>query len=123
MRSLLPLTLQILFFILIARLADQLVKWFHLPVPGSIVGIAILFALLKSGIVRLRWIERGSKWLLAEMLLFFIPATVGIMKYTSLIAHSGLIIAATIACSTIAVMLCSGLIGQWVSGRKEKGIG
>ncbi|GGD89520.1 CidA/LrgA family protein [Paenibacillus nasutitermitis] len=122
MRTLLPLTLQILFFILIARLADHLVIWFHLPVPGSIVGIALLFALLKLGIVRLRWIERGSKWLLAEMLLFFIPATVGIMNYTSLIAHSGLIITATIAFSTVAVMLCSGLVGQWVSGRKEKGI-
>lgn len=42
------------------------------PVPGSIVGIGMLFALLKCKIIRLEWIELGSQWLLAEMLLFFL---------------------------------------------------
>lgn len=120
MKSLFNLILQILFFILMAQIADHLVEWLNLPVPGSIAGILLTLALLKLKLVRLNWIERGSRWLLADMLLFFIPATVGIMNYTSLIVHSGFVIILTIAASTIAVMLFSGLIGQWISGRQKK---
>jgi len=122
MKSLFFLLAQILFFVILAKTADLLVNWLHLPIPGSIVGIALLFALLKLKIIRLSWIERGSKWLLAEMLLFFVPAAVGIIKYQDLVIHSGLFIFLTIALSSLAVMSCSGLIGQWMSMRREKGV-
>ena len=46
------------------------------------------------------------------MLLFFIPATVGVVKYKSLVVHSGLRIAAVILVSTLAVMACAGWIGE-----------
>ncbi|TDG00778.1 CidA/LrgA family protein [Paenibacillus piri] len=119
MKTLLKTVFQIILLIVISQLTDAFVRWMQLPVPGSIVGIVVLFALLKLNILRLEWIELGSKWLLAEMLLFFIPATVGIVNYKSLVVHSGLPIAVTIICSTAAVMLCSGLIGQRLSARKE----
>jgi len=123
MKSFFSLLAQILFFVILAKAADLLVNWLHLPIPGSIVGIALLFALLKLKIIRVNWVERGSKWLLAEMLLFFTPAAVGIIKYQSLVVHSGLLIIITIAASSLAVMFCSGLIGQWMSMRREKGVG
>ncbi|MET3290559.1 UNVERIFIED_CONTAM: holin-like protein [Brevibacillus sp. OAP136] len=120
MNRLLKLIGQVLFFIVIAKLADAVVAWLHLPIPGAILGICALFALLKLKVIRLDWIETGSKWLLSEMLLFFIPATVGIVNYKSLVMTSGLWIALTIICSTIVVMLCSGLIGQMITRRKER---
>ncbi|MWV46309.1 CidA/LrgA family holin-like protein [Paenibacillus sp. HJL G12] len=119
MKSLFKIVLQVLFFILIAQFSDMLVLWLHLPVPGSIVGIIILYALLKLKVIRLDWIELGSQWLLSEMLLFFIPATVSIINYKTLIMNSGLQVLATIAGSTIVVMLCAGLIGQRISKGKE----
>ncbi len=61
----------VVFFVVIAQIADVIVQWLGIPVPGSIVGIGMLFALLKCKIIRLEWIELGSQWLLAEMLLFF----------------------------------------------------
>ncbi|RNB90439.1 CidA/LrgA family holin-like protein [Brevibacillus fluminis] len=120
MNRILKLIGQVLFFIVIAKLADAVVAWLHLPIPGAILGICTLFALLKLKVIRLDWIETGSKWLLSEMLLFFIPATVGIVNYKSLVMTSGLWIALTIICSTIIVMLCSGLIGQMITRRKER---
>lgn len=108
---------QVVFFIVVARIADVLVDWLHLPIPGSILGIAVLFALLKLGVIKLRWIDRGSKWLLGEMLLFFIPAAVGIINYGSLVVSSGWQIALTIIASTAAVMACAGWIGERIAAK------
>ncbi|THF73399.1 CidA/LrgA family protein [Cohnella fermenti] len=114
---------QVIFFILLSQGADAVVRWLNLPIPGTILGILVLFALLELKVIRLDWIELGSKWLLAEMLLFFIPATVGIINYKSLVVHQGLSIALVILLSTLAVMLCAGLTGQWLSARQGEGGG
>jgi holin-like protein len=118
MRKLLKTTAQVLLFIVLAQLSDAIVEWLHLPISGSIVGIFILFALLQLKVVRMEWIELGSKWLLAEMLLFFIPAAVGITNYKSLVVHSGIFIFLSILISTIAVMLFAGLIGERLAGKR-----
>lgn len=120
MKSLFKTIAQVLFFILLAKLSDELVIWLHLPIPGSIVGILLLFTLLELKVIRLDWIELGSKWLLSEMLLFFIPATVSIINYKSLIQTSGIKIFISIIGSTLLVMLCAGLISQWIADRKER---
>jgi len=56
--------------------AEQLVTWGHLPLPANLVGMLLLLALIVCRIVPLKWVREGSKWLLAEMLLFFVPAVV-----------------------------------------------
>lgn len=117
MKTLLKTAAQVVIFILLARLSDAIVKWLHLPVSGSIVGIIILFTLLQLKVIRMEWIELGSKWLLAEMLLFFIPAAVGITNYKSLLMHSGIFIFLSIFISTIAVMVFAGLIGERIAGK------
>jgi holin-like protein len=118
MKTLLITAAQVGIFILLAGLSDAIVKWLHLPISGSIVGIIILFALLQLKVIRMEWIELGSKWLLAEMLLFFIPAAVGITNYKSLVVHSGIFIFLSILISTIAVMLFAGLIGERIAGKR-----
>ncbi|MGG1556049.1 CidA/LrgA family protein [Paenibacillus ferrarius] len=123
MKNLTLTILQVLFFLGIAKLSDACVAWLHLPVPGSVFGIFLLYVLLKSRIIQLDWIAAGSKWLLAEMLLFFVPAAVGIVNYKTLIVHSGLGIALTIAVSTLIVMACTGLVGEWVSRRNGRQAG
>jgi len=111
---------QIALLVAFAKLADLLVAWLHAPIPGSVAGIVLLFALLKLRILRLEWIELGAKWLLAEMLLFFIPAAVGIVDYGSLIAASGWRIVLTIAASTAIVMVVSGWVGDRVAAGRER---
>ncbi|MCR8630974.1 CidA/LrgA family holin-like protein [Paenibacillus radicis (ex Xue et al. 2023)] len=120
MRLLLKTIFQVVLFIILARISNFIVEWLHIPVPGSIVGIIIMFTLLKLKVLRLDWIEYGSKWLLSEMLLFFIPSTVAIINYKSLVIHSGARIALTILLSTIAVMICTGLMGQLFMLRKRR---
>lgn len=87
-------------------------RWTHMPVPGSIWGLVILFLLLQFRIVKIHWIAKGGDWLIREMLLFFIPSSVGVMSYGSLLLHEGLQIVLTIVASTAIVMLTTGAIAE-----------
>jgi holin-like protein len=94
----------------------------HLPIPGTILGIIILFILLKTEVVKLSWIELGGNWLLAELLLFFIPSAVGVMKYIPILENQGLRILVVVIISTFIVMLTSGLTATRITKRKERGL-
>lgn len=113
-------TLQVAGFMLLSIGMDKLAEWLHLGIPGSILGIAVVFVLLETKIIRLEWIELGANWLLAELLLFFIPAAVGIMKYFPMLETEGLQILAVVLFSTVIVMVSSGLTAGFISSRKER---
>lgn len=113
------IVLQIAILILFSLGMNFLAQALHLPIPGSILGIVILFTLLKTGVIKLAWIEQGANWLLAELLLFFIPAAVGVMKYIPLLEHDGVRILTVVILSTLTVMVSSGLIASRIAKRKE----
>jgi len=53
--------------------------------------------------------KRGANWLLAEMLLFFVPAVLALLDHGELIGLLGLKIFAIILLSTTAVMCVTAL--------------
>ncbi|KPV57564.1 holin [Paenibacillus sp. A3] len=111
---------QVLFFVLVSWLLNGLTALLHLPVPGSILGIVLVFVLLQLKIIRIEWIDLGAKWLLAEMLLFFIPAAAGMIQYRALLRDNGLPIMLVLVCSLVVVMLSAGLVAQAIVKRKER---
>lgn len=113
-------TLQVAAFMLLSLGMDQLAAWLNIGIPGSILGIVVVFILLETKILRLEWIELGANWLLAELLLFFIPAAVGIMKYFPMLEAEGLQILAVVLFSTVIVMVSSGLTAGFISSRKGR---
>ncbi|MEC0310106.1 CidA/LrgA family holin-like protein [Paenibacillus lautus] len=113
-------TLQVAGFMLLSLGMDQLAAWLNIGIPGSILGIVVVFILLETKVLRLEWIELGANWLLAELLLFFIPAAVGIMKYFPMLEAEGLQILAVVLFSTVIVMVSSGLTAGFISSRKGR---
>ncbi len=113
-------TLQVAGFMLLSLGMDQLAAWLNIGFPGSILGIVVVFILLETKILRLEWIELGANWLLAELLLFFIPAAVGIMKYFPMLEAEGLQILTVVLFSTVIVMVSSGLTAGFISSRKGR---
>ncbi|WP_163881910.1 CidA/LrgA family protein [Paenibacillus favisporus] len=113
-------TFQVAVLMLFSYAMNQLAGLLHLPVPGSILGIIVLFLLLESGVVKLEWIEVGADWLLAELLLFFIPAAVGVMKYFSMLESDGVRILLVVIFSTVVVMASSGLTAARIAKHKER---
>jgi len=115
--------LQVALLMAFSLLMDQLARALHLPVPGSILGMIVLFILLQTRVVKLRWIEVGAAWLLGELLLFFIPSAVGIMNYMPMLEQDGLQILFIVLLSTFLVMACTGLVATRIAKRKERHTG
>ncbi|CAI1193026.1 MAG: CidA/LrgA family protein [Serratia grimesii] len=107
-------------------LADRLVKQFHLPLPANIVGMLMMLALILLRILPLNWVKAGSRWLLAEMLLFFVPAVVAVVNYAQLLMVEGWKIFLVIAISTMLTLGATGLVVDrvyrlevWLRRRKQ----
>lgn len=92
----------------------------HIPIPGSMIGMLLLFLLLMTGIVKEKWISRGANMLLSHLTLLFIPATVGVMDYVELFSGKGIWSIVIVIVSTMMVMLFAGFIGQWAQTREQK---
>lgn len=111
--------LQVAALFLISMAMNKLAELLHLKIPGSILGIVLVFILLQTKVIKLEWIERGANWLLAELLLFFIPSAVGVMQYFPMLENDGLQILLVVILSTVIVMLSSGGVASGITKRKE----
>ncbi|WP_315905981.1 CidA/LrgA family protein [Priestia koreensis] len=118
MKTLFTLFFQIILLTGIFMVGQELVRWLHLPVPGSVVGLFLLLILLQTKVIKLKWIEKGGNLLVAELLLFFIPATVGLMNYTDVLKNYGWQILLIILISTALVMASTGMIAELIFKRK-----
>jgi len=111
--------IQILMLCFFSYMMEALSTFFNLPIPGSILGLIILFILLQTNTVHLKWLEAGGNWLVAELLLFFVPSAVGILQYHQLLFENGIKIILIIISSSAVVMICSGLLAEYMSKRKR----
>lgn len=106
---------QIAVLCILSCFSNFLAEFFHLALPGSIIGIFILFLLLQTKAIRISSIELGANLLLAELLLFFIPSAVGIIKYETLLETDGINILLVIILGTVLVMTCTGLAAKKIA--------
>lgn len=104
------LLVQVGLYIGLFLIAQQLVARFHLPLPANVVGMFMLLALILSGVLPVKWVAEGARWLLAEMLLFFVPAVVAVINYTQLLMVDGWRIFVVIAVSTALVLGITGMV-------------
>ncbi|RJF73128.1 MULTISPECIES: CidA/LrgA family protein [Deinococcus] len=64
-----------------AALGLGLTHLLHLPLPGSVLGLLLLWVALGTRLIRLHWIEDAADGLLAVLGLLFVPATVGFIDF------------------------------------------
>lgn len=87
-------------------------------VPSSILGMLLLTALLKVGIVKLEWVETTSNFLVKNMGFFFVPPGVALMLYFDIIRAELLSIVVATVLSTMLVLVTTG----WVHVLTRKAI-
>ena len=83
---------------------EALREHFGWSMPAGLIGFALLAIGLFSGVIKASWLQAGTDWLMAEMLLFFVPAMLVVTEYPALIRSQGLQILAVIVLSTACVM-------------------
>ncbi len=79
------------------------------PIPGGVIGLGLLLMAFATGWVKPAALQLGAGLLMAEMLLFFIPALMSLLDYGALLRQEGLRILLVIGASTLLVMLATAL--------------
>lgn len=102
--------------------AAEFIHYFlPLPVPASIYGLLLLFALLKTGILKLSDVEDVGDLLLGLMPLILVPASVSFLTVLDTIQAMLLPVLIMGLVGTLVVMVVTGRVAQRVIRRKKGG--
>ncbi|VUW98421.1 Antiholin-like protein LrgA [Streptococcus pasteurianus] len=74
------LYVQFMIILVFSFIGEAISNLLHLPIPGSIIGLVLLFLALEFKLIRLRHIDVVGNFLLNNMTILFLPAAVGIME-------------------------------------------
>jgi len=85
-------------------LAESVRVALDLPVPGSVLGLGAMLVLLMTRLVSIESFRQGARWLLGEMLLFFVPAAMALLDHPEFLSVTGLKLLAVVAVGTLLVM-------------------
>jgi holin-like protein len=119
-KKIITIILQILFIHIFLFLGAAVKAIVPIPIPSAMVGLLLLFLSLLLGIVKLEWVEQGGNWLLAELLLFFVPSAVGIVNYDEMLSWQGFISVLLIGLSTFIVIGSTAFIAEKLNNWKER---
>lgn len=95
-------------------------KILHLPLPGTIVSLLLLFFMLQFKILKLEKIENAGNFLLLNMTIFFMPPTVKIIDSYELLEKDLFKIIVIIIVSTFLTMGITGKVVQLMIDFKER---
>lgn len=112
---------QVLFLSFIGVVGNFLQQWLNLPLPGTLVGMLLLFVLLLTGVVKLEHVEQGAAVLISELLLFFIPSAIGVIQYTQLFGSTGAMLLGVIVTSIVTLLLSVLIITLSIMKLRRKG--
>jgi Putative effector of murein hydrolase LrgA len=101
--------LQVGFLLAFWLAGEALARLVGLPLPGGIIGMAIVLTLLASHRISVFSMRRGAQWFLADMLLFFVPAVLAVIDHPEFLGLLGLKILVVILVGTLAVMAVTAL--------------
>jgi len=95
--------------LLLQAAGEALAHWLALPLPGPVIGMALLLPSLQVTWLR-GPVEAAAQLLLAHLSLLFIPVGVGVIVHLDLVSHYGVRLLAVIVLSTWIGMAVSGLV-------------
>jgi putative effector of murein hydrolase LrgA (UPF0299 family) len=92
----------------------------EIPVPGPVVGMAILFSglMLRGSIPDA--LAQTANGLLAQLSLLFVPAGVGVMTHLTLLGEQWLPLSASLIVSTLLTIAVTGLMMQHLAGKEDQ---
>lgn len=107
----------ILAFLVVGELISSLIGHF---MPGSVIGMLLLFASLCFKLIKPEWIRQASDFLTKNMTVLFIPSAIGIVDQWGLI-RTNLVtwLVIMVVCWTL-VLASSGWTHQTITKFKRK---
>jgi len=109
------------FILLFYFFGEMLSLLIHGFIPGSVLGMILLFLSLFFKIIRPDNVKSVATVITKNMAVFFIPAAVGLMVYAGLLSKSLFTIISAIAVSTVLTIITVALIQDQFEKRRTKG--
>ncbi len=106
----------ILFLSFLGELLHLLIP---LPVPASVYGLALLFAALCLGIVKVAHVREAAGFLIEIMPVLFIPAAAGLLDAWDILKPVWVPVLIITVATTVLVMAVTGRVTQWLIYRQK----
>ncbi len=104
----------------VSFVGEVLNHFISIPVPASIYGLVIMFALLKTGILKLCHVKETGYFLLGILPIMFVPSSVGFIKAFPLMKKFGVQFVLVAIVSTFLVMGITGIVSQIIIRIQKK---
>lgn len=93
-----------------------------IAIPGSVIGMVLLFTALHTKVLRLEQVDEIGTWLTDNMRIFFVPAGVGLMANFGILADTWWQLLIIMVVTTILMMAFVGRIVQFIKAKVEKSL-
>ena len=108
--------------IVLQLIGESIVQVSGLPVPGAIIGLILLYAILVFRGQVSDEMSRTSGFLLQNLGVLFVPAGVGVIAYLPMIATQWWIIVLVLLVSVCATIAITGLVVVTLSPRGTESV-
>lgn len=108
---------QFAIILMILLLGEAIRMGTGISIPGTVIGMIILFIALLTKVIKLDQIDMISKFLLDHLAFLFVPAGVGLISSLDLIGKAWLPILAIVLISTVLVIGITGWTVQLLKRR------
>ncbi|MEH7235027.1 CidA/LrgA family protein [Bacillus sp. JJ1562] len=112
--------LQISVLCIFYSLVQQIVAWFHIPIPASVLGMVLLAILLITDIIPLHFIEDGSQCLIKLMPIMFVPDGVALFYSGDILKNNGVMLLLMFLISTIMVMSLTAITSIYMQKDRKQ---
>ncbi len=112
--------LQLSFVLSLWLVGELISKGLQVPIPGSVLGMVLLFIFLSIGIVQVKHLKELSDFLLDNLAFFCVPLGVGLLNSLGVLRASWWQIILVVIISTIMVIAATGLTAQLLAKGRNK---
>lgn len=111
---------QIFWIFMFALAGEALSLLIPIAIPGSVIGMVLLFFALHFGWLKMEKVADVGNFLTANMAIFFVPAGVGLMAHLDILASIWVRLLCIIFISLVTVLTFVGRIVQRTKNKSEK---
>lgn len=115
-----PTVIEALAILLVYQLVGESLTFaFGLPIPGPVIGLALLLATLAVRPAVLPRIKETATTLLSHLSLLFVPAGVGVMVHFARLEDEGIAIVVAVVCSTLLAIISTAATAHFLIRRSD----
>lgn len=105
---------------IIQYMSCLVIKFSEIVFPPPLLGMILLSILLYFKIIPMSLMKNSCQILLDNMVLFFVPITIGVVLYTEIISKNLLVLSLAIGFSTILTLVAAAFITDYFVEKKQR---